>query len=190
MVLSPDLVKAAIEGRLPHRMGLTRLCELPVEWSRQYRVLGLTPQNPLIRTESPPARSPFPRKPNFGRGGTFPMYENRPGAVLTKDQAREIAGSAERAKDVAARFGVTEAVVYQIWRGDTWSNVTNNIPRMTYRKGACRKRTGPRKLSEEQVTDIFTSSDSPRSLARRFNVSKQLIWAIKSGRIWKQITCR
>jgi hypothetical protein len=40
--LAPDLVKAAIEGRLPYGMGVTRLCELPPEWSRQYRVLGLT----------------------------------------------------------------------------------------------------------------------------------------------------
>jgi DNA invertase Pin-like site-specific DNA recombinase len=42
--LAPDLVKAAIEGRLPHGMGLTRLCELPAEWSRQHRVLGLAAQ--------------------------------------------------------------------------------------------------------------------------------------------------
>jgi len=39
--LAPDLIKAAIEGRLPYGMGVTRLCELPPEWSRQYRVLGL-----------------------------------------------------------------------------------------------------------------------------------------------------
>ena len=39
--LAPDLVKAVIEGRLPYGMGVTRLCELPPEWSRQYRVLGL-----------------------------------------------------------------------------------------------------------------------------------------------------
>jgi hypothetical protein len=44
--LAPDLVKAAIEGRLPHGMGLTRLCELPAEWSRQYRVLGLSAPEP------------------------------------------------------------------------------------------------------------------------------------------------
>jgi site-specific DNA recombinase len=40
--LAPDLVKAAIEGRLPYGIGVTRLCELPPEWSRQYRMLGLT----------------------------------------------------------------------------------------------------------------------------------------------------
>jgi site-specific DNA recombinase len=40
--LAPNLVKAAIGGRLPQGMGVARLCELPAEWSRQYRMLGLT----------------------------------------------------------------------------------------------------------------------------------------------------
>jgi hypothetical protein len=33
--LAPDLVKAAIDGRLPYRMGVARLTDLPPEWSRQ-----------------------------------------------------------------------------------------------------------------------------------------------------------
>jgi hypothetical protein len=40
--LAPDLVRAAIVGRLPHGMGFTRLADLPAEWSRQYQILGLT----------------------------------------------------------------------------------------------------------------------------------------------------
>jgi site-specific DNA recombinase len=39
--LSPALVKAALEGRLPRGIGVTRLCDLPAEWSRQHRLLGL-----------------------------------------------------------------------------------------------------------------------------------------------------
>jgi site-specific DNA recombinase len=39
--LAPDLVKAAIEGRLPRGIGITRLCDLPASWSDQYRQLGL-----------------------------------------------------------------------------------------------------------------------------------------------------
>ena len=39
--LAPDLVKAAIDGRLPHGMGVARLCDLPAEWSRQRQMLGL-----------------------------------------------------------------------------------------------------------------------------------------------------
>jgi site-specific DNA recombinase len=39
--LAPDLVKAAIEGTLPHGMGVARLFDLPAEWSRQRQILGL-----------------------------------------------------------------------------------------------------------------------------------------------------
>jgi site-specific DNA recombinase len=39
--LAPDLVKAAIDGRLPHGMGVARLTDLPAEWSRQHQMLGL-----------------------------------------------------------------------------------------------------------------------------------------------------
>ena len=40
--LAPDLVKAAIDGRLPHGMGVARLADLPAEWSKQHRMLGLS----------------------------------------------------------------------------------------------------------------------------------------------------
>ena len=39
--LAPDLVKAAIEGKLPDGMGVARLFDLPALWSRQRQVLGL-----------------------------------------------------------------------------------------------------------------------------------------------------
>ena len=42
--LAPDLVKAAIDGRLPHGMGVARLTDLPAEWSRQHQMLGLPAQ--------------------------------------------------------------------------------------------------------------------------------------------------
>jgi hypothetical protein len=38
---APNFVKAAIEGRLPHGIGTTRLVDLPAEWSRQHEMLGL-----------------------------------------------------------------------------------------------------------------------------------------------------
>jgi hypothetical protein len=39
--LAPDLVKAAIDGRLPHGMGVARLADLPAAWSKQHQMLGL-----------------------------------------------------------------------------------------------------------------------------------------------------
>jgi hypothetical protein len=39
--LAPSLVKAAVEGRLPHGIGVARLFDAPVTWSRQHQMLGL-----------------------------------------------------------------------------------------------------------------------------------------------------
>jgi hypothetical protein len=40
--LAPKLVQAAVEGRLPRGIGVTRLRDAPAEWSRQYTMLGLS----------------------------------------------------------------------------------------------------------------------------------------------------
>jgi hypothetical protein len=42
--LAPDLVKAAVEGRLPRGIGVERLRDAPAEWSRQFETLGLNPR--------------------------------------------------------------------------------------------------------------------------------------------------
>jgi len=41
--LAPNLVKAAVEGRLPRGVGIERLRDPPTEWSRQFEALGLNP---------------------------------------------------------------------------------------------------------------------------------------------------
>ncbi|MEJ0075758.1 MAG: hypothetical protein WDO17_09975 [Alphaproteobacteria bacterium] len=40
--LAPNLVEAAIDGRLPYGIEFTRLVDPPVEWSRQHEMLGLS----------------------------------------------------------------------------------------------------------------------------------------------------
>jgi site-specific DNA recombinase len=42
--LAPDLVRAAVEGRLPRGIGVERLRDAPAEWNRQFDALGLNPQ--------------------------------------------------------------------------------------------------------------------------------------------------
>jgi site-specific DNA recombinase len=39
--LAPGLVKAAVEGRLPHGVGVARLFDAPVGWAHQHHMLGL-----------------------------------------------------------------------------------------------------------------------------------------------------
>jgi DNA invertase Pin-like site-specific DNA recombinase len=40
--LAPDLVQAAIDGRLPHGMGVAKLSELPSSWSQQRNLLEIS----------------------------------------------------------------------------------------------------------------------------------------------------
>ncbi len=42
--LAPNLVNAAVEGRLPRGIGVERLRDPPTEWSRQFEALGLNPK--------------------------------------------------------------------------------------------------------------------------------------------------
>jgi site-specific DNA recombinase len=42
--LAPNLVRAAVEGRLPRGIGVERLRDAPAEWSRQFEALGLNPR--------------------------------------------------------------------------------------------------------------------------------------------------
>ncbi len=39
--LAPEIVKAAVEGRLPRGSGLKRLVDLPMAWPHQWRTLEL-----------------------------------------------------------------------------------------------------------------------------------------------------
>ena len=50
--LAPDIVKAAIEERLPRGYGLKRLVDMPMAWPDQWRSLTLEParsSRPMIR---------------------------------------------------------------------------------------------------------------------------------------------
>jgi site-specific DNA recombinase len=42
--LAPNLVKAAVEGRLPRGIGIERLRDPPTEWGKQFERLGLNPE--------------------------------------------------------------------------------------------------------------------------------------------------
>jgi hypothetical protein len=48
--LAPEIVKAAVEGRLPRGFGLKRLVDLPMAWSDQWRALGLQAPTQASRT--------------------------------------------------------------------------------------------------------------------------------------------
>jgi hypothetical protein len=52
--LAPNLVKAAMEGRLPRGLNVKRMVELPMLWSDQWKALGMQPA-PAISSVGPVA---------------------------------------------------------------------------------------------------------------------------------------
>ena len=40
--LAPSRVEVAVKGQLPHEIGVARLFDAPVAWSRQQQMLGFT----------------------------------------------------------------------------------------------------------------------------------------------------
>jgi hypothetical protein len=53
--LAPEIVKAAVEGRLPRGFGLKRLVDLPMTWPDQWRALGTPGASTGVRNDPPPA---------------------------------------------------------------------------------------------------------------------------------------
>ena len=39
--LAPDIVQAAIDGKLPRGMGILQMTDLPVDWAQQRQQLGI-----------------------------------------------------------------------------------------------------------------------------------------------------
>jgi site-specific DNA recombinase len=54
--LAPNLVKAAVEGRLPRGIGVERLRDPATEWSRQFEALGLNPEQRQRPAKDPELR--------------------------------------------------------------------------------------------------------------------------------------
>jgi|SRR5580765_628592 len=42
-------------------------------------------------------------------------------------------------------------------------------------------------LTEQKIREICSSTDSQRTLARRYGVGQPMIWSIRAGRIWKHV---
>lgn len=40
--LSPEVIRAIIDGRLPRGTGVAQLADLPIEWERQHQAIGIT----------------------------------------------------------------------------------------------------------------------------------------------------
>jgi len=76
-VLAPDLVRAAVEGRLPRGIGVERLRDAPAEWSQQFEALGF--ESAIITDRVRNGRF-WPPKPQNSRQPTGNLAVENPAA--------------------------------------------------------------------------------------------------------------
>ena len=107
--------------------------------------------------------------------GTFPLYERRPGAKLTRKQAIEICESKEPANKLAARFGINVGTIRQIRIGETWTEFTQEVRA----KNPFKFR---RKFTKEERIDICDRSKSRQYFCKKYSTSIHIIKRIRKDR--------
>lgn len=97
---------------------------------------------------------------------------------LTEDQVIEIRNSDESLRVLADRFGVSESSVGEARRGKTW----------THLPPATKKVNCTRRLTDEQVKQIFLAAGTNRAIGEAFGCSESFVRKIKSRKVHRAIT--
>jgi hypothetical protein len=116
--------------------------------------------------------------------GTASEGERHGSAVLNAEKVLAIYNATERVSEIAAQFDVTPTAVSKIKNGKSWSSVTGAVEADVGHAG---ERNGRAKLTAEQVLVIRASTESQRALAAKFEVSHNLISAIKCRTVWRHL---
>ena len=103
--------------------------------------------------------------------GTFPMGENRPGAILNNQKAKSIYDRAKHGCNIqllADEFGVKRATINQILRGETWVYATGGVPL---------KRTSRRFpfLTEQEKSIVLDETKSYREIAKLLSSERHVV---------------
>lgn len=104
--------------------------------------------------------------------GTFPLYEKRPGAKLTREIAMEIAKSTLGLSQLAKLYNVRPGTIRQVKLGLTWKGITEghrNTESIKFK----------RKFTPHEVIDILNLSIKRMELVHKYNTSLSVIKNIR-----------
>ena len=87
-------------------------------------------------------------------------------------------------KQLAVTFQIPENVVALIKDGKLYSRITNDLVKS---KPLNLHRFNNKRLNEDQVIYIINSTETPKMLSKKFNVSTNAIRDIRKGRTWKHL---
>lgn len=115
----------------------------------------------------------------------YVIGESNASAKLTASAAIDIYHCNEANAVIAARFGIDQTVVSRIKTGKAWQHATGATARHGLRSGS---KCPSAKLSEDQVREILSSTESTRIIARRIGIDASAISRIRTGKIWKSLS--
>lgn len=95
---------------------------------------------------------------------------------MTKELAALILSETGTHQEIADKLGVGRHTVSGIKSGRAWSDVTGV------------KHVKEKRLSEEDVLDIFNSASSLREIAEKYNIREGLASSIRNGWVWCGVT--
>lgn len=116
--------------------------------------------------------------------------ETNPNALLDEASVIAIWNDLRATKIVAAQYGVSKDVIQKIRRRATYSNLTKELGEQLYIKPRYKlgpRKTGP-KLKSEQAIAIYNDPRAIPEIAPQYNVSESMVYQIKAGRTWSQVT--
>ena len=99
---------------------------------------------------------------------------------LTDQQVREIAASGESANSIAKHYGVTIKTIINIKQGITYREVTKDMN--------INNQYNQRKLTDEQVLEVYHSNKTCATLSEEYNLCASTISLIKRGKTYKEVT--
>jgi transposase len=112
------------------------------------------------------------------------QQRNRRSTKLTEETARAIcaaylAGEGSQSQ-LAKRFGVTKGLISQVVTGNVWGDATEAVGRSTAK---------PRRVltaeSAAEIKALHAAGEKQMALARRFGVSRSLVYDIVHDRKWR-----
>lgn len=75
-----------------------------------------------------------------------------------------------------------------LWLGTHQENMADSSSKGRARGGRHGMQHGLHKLTDEQVREIRTSTDTQTTLAKRYGVSQSAVSAIRTGKTWRHVS--
>jgi uncharacterized protein YerC len=157
-------------GDIPEGMFVCHKCDTPRCVNPDHLFLGRAVDN---------VRDMFQKKRNGNGKG-----EAASAARLCAEQVAAIRTDPRPSRAVAADYGVSQATISAIWRGDSWGGIGDSLTRHGRRRGS---RHALAKLTEADIPNIRADSRKQRDIAKEYGVDQQIIGRIKRRLIWAHV---